>query len=57
MTPPKLTNGSWLVIAVVTLGLILALIALKFRRFPHERGPQNSTTQPAPTTAPASRGA
>lgn len=47
MTPPKLTSGSWLVIALVTAGLLLALIALKVRRFPHERQHGPAASQPA----------
>jgi hypothetical protein len=47
MTPPKLTSGSWLVIALVAAGLILALIALKVRRFPHQWQQPPAQTQPA----------
>ena len=49
MTPPKLTSGSWLVIALVTAGVILAIVALKVRRFPHERQQVPAASQPAAT--------
>ena len=33
-------NGKWLVIGLVTLGVVLAAVGVKFRRFPEEiRGP------------------
>ena len=54
MKPTKLQTGSWLVIALVSLGLILALIGLKFRRFPHE-WQNDRDIQPKPTTSPASK--
>jgi hypothetical protein len=32
-------NGKWLVVGIVALGVVLALVGLKFRRFPEgERG-------------------
>ncbi len=39
-------NGRWLVIALLLLGVILALVGLKFRRFPQRE---------TPATAPATR--
>jgi hypothetical protein len=32
-------NGRWLVVGIVALGVVLALVGLKFRRFPeNDRG-------------------
>jgi len=32
-------NGKWLVVGILALGVVLALVGLKFRRFPEgERG-------------------
>ena len=38
-------NGTWLVVGILLLGVVLALVGLKFRRFPERDG--------APPTTPA----
>ena len=42
-TPPN--NGKWLVLGLLTLGVILALIGLKYRRFPEGTKTGLPTTQ------------
>jgi hypothetical protein len=32
----KMTSGSWLVVGLVGVGLVLAVVAMKVRRFPEE---------------------
>jgi hypothetical protein len=50
MSEQKMSSGSWLVIGLVTVGVIAGLAALKFRRYPG----QGSATQPTTTsTTPA----
>ena len=42
-------NGAWAVIIILALGVVLALVGLKFRRFPEDLGkppyPQPATTR------------
>jgi hypothetical protein len=52
MKSPKLQSGSWLVIGLVSVGLLLALIALKFRRFPEDWNKNPAATTPS-TTQPS----
>jgi len=51
MSEQKMSNGSWLVIGLLTVGVIAGLAALKFRRYPN----QEPSTQPTPTTTPTAR--
>jgi hypothetical protein len=32
------SNGKWLVVGILALGVVLALVGLKFRRFPEGEG-------------------
>ena len=41
-------NGKWLVVGILALGVVLALVGLKFRRFP-----ENDRGLPAPATTQA----
>jgi hypothetical protein len=45
MKRPKMTSGSWLVVVLVGAGLVLAIVALKLRRFPNERHNGPATTR------------
>jgi hypothetical protein len=42
----KLTSGSWVVVGLVGVGLVLAVVAMKVRRFPDEwrRGKNSPAT-------------
>ena len=49
MSARKAGNGTWLVVGILLLGVVLALVGLKFRRFPEREGPP--LTNPATTQA------
>jgi hypothetical protein len=40
-----MTSGSWLVVGLLSAGVILALVALKYRRFPEDRPEIPATTR------------
>ena len=44
-------NGRWVVIGIVVLGVVLALVGLKFRRFPEGDRPGETAPPPATTRA------
>jgi hypothetical protein len=47
MSERSMNSGSWVVIALLAIGVIAALAALKFRRYPT----QEPVTQPTTSTA------
>ena len=46
------SNGRWLVVGILGLGVVLALVGLKFRRFPEGEG---GSVAPATTRAAVER--
>jgi len=56
MTHPQPTNnGKWLVLGLLTLGVVLALIGLKYRRSPEATrpgAPPPPATKPSPQPEP-----
>ena len=48
----KSNSGAWAVIVILALGVVLALVGLKFRRFPENVG---RPSQPPAATHPSDR--
>ena len=48
MSDRKTGHGRWLVIGMLVLGVVLALVGLKFRRLPEDDGPATTPVAPAP---------
>jgi hypothetical protein len=53
--PRPAGNGKWLVIGLLTVGIVLALVGVKFRRMEPSAAPAGATTLPA-ATQPATSG-
>lgn len=43
MSEPRTTNGVWVVIALLAMGVIAGIAGLMFRQFPADRGPRPAT--------------